>query len=76
MTLRPGWKPFYFLMLALIMGAGASRAADTPKIQIEVRGISGDLLKKSLGYLSIETYRDNANLAQSLVDRLNARAWS
>lgn len=74
MTLRAGWRVFCFLLLALVLGAGAGRAAEPPGIQVEVHGLSGAMLKNVLAYLSIETYRDNSNLTQSLVDRLNARA--
>ncbi|MGH8371997.1 MAG: autotransporter assembly complex protein TamA [Gammaproteobacteria bacterium] len=74
MALRRSRIALHALLLLLVIGGSAARAADNPQIGVEVQGVSGDLLKNVLAYLSIQTYHDNTNLTQSLVDRLNARA--
>ncbi|MGH8370599.1 MAG: autotransporter assembly complex protein TamA, partial [Gammaproteobacteria bacterium] len=74
MTSRTGRTAWCTLLILLLIGAGTARADSNPQIEVEVQGVSGDLQKNVLAYLSIETYHDNANLTQSLVDRLNARA--
>lgn len=64
----------YILCLLFAMGPMSARAADTPRVNVEIQGLSGDLRANALAYLSIQTYHDAPNLTQSLVDRLNARA--
>ncbi|HEX5339295.1 MAG TPA: autotransporter assembly complex family protein [Gammaproteobacteria bacterium] len=76
MTPRTGRIASYALCILLLIGAGTAHAAGNPQIEVEIQGVSGDLQKNVLAYLSIETYHDSANLTQSLVDRLNARAPS
>lgn len=49
-------------------------AAQTPRINVRVDGISGALLKNVLAYLSVVTYQDAPDLTESLVERLHARA--
>ena len=49
-------------------------AADTPRIDVQVDGISGPLLKNALAYLSVVTYQDAPDLTESLVEHLHARA--
>ncbi|MDE2090328.1 MAG: outer membrane protein assembly factor [Gammaproteobacteria bacterium] len=61
-----------FGLLILIFSITAYAA--TPSVDVQVQGVSGDLLKNVLAYLSINTYRSSPNLNASLVDRLNARA--
>lgn len=74
MTLRRFRIVLQVLCVLWVAGASIAQAADNPQITVEVQGVSGDMLKNVLAYLSIQTYHDNANLTQSLVDRLNARA--
>ena len=59
-----------FLFLALLTGA----AEATPHVTVQVDGVSGPLLKNVLSQLSIVTYADAADLSESLVERLHARA--
>lgn len=60
-------------MLLLILACSAARAA-APRVQVQVEGVDGLLLKNVLAYLSINTYEDAPNLTDTLVERLNARA--
>ncbi|HVA54510.1 MAG TPA: autotransporter assembly complex family protein [Gammaproteobacteria bacterium] len=64
----------YCLFGLLILSLGITANAATPSIDVQVKGVSGHLLKNVLAYLSINTYRNSPNLNESLVDRLNARA--
>ena len=61
------------LPLVLLLACGAAAAA-TPRVQVQVEGVDGPLLKNVLAYLSISTYEDAPNLTDTLVERLNARA--
>ncbi|MGH8397933.1 MAG: autotransporter assembly complex protein TamA [Gammaproteobacteria bacterium] len=70
---RPaGFAHGLFWLLLVLLSANAHAAA--PKVDVQVRGVNGSLLKNVLAYLSINTYRDSPTLNQSLVGRLNARA--
>ncbi len=70
---RPaGFAHGLFWLVLVLLSTSAHAAA--PKVDVQVRGVSGNLLKNVLAYLSINTYRDSPTLNQSLVDRLNARA--
>ncbi|MGH8377496.1 MAG: autotransporter assembly complex protein TamA, partial [Gammaproteobacteria bacterium] len=69
---RPAGFAHGLFWLLVLLSAGAHAAA--PRVDVQVHGVSGSLLKNVLAYLSINTYRDSPTLNQSLVDRLNARA--
>ncbi|HEX5340298.1 MAG TPA: autotransporter assembly complex family protein [Gammaproteobacteria bacterium] len=62
------------LCILLTLGAGTARAAERPQISVQIQGISGELLRNALAYLSIQSYHDTPDLTQGLVERLNARA--
>jgi len=63
------------LLALLCMGwVAASQAAGTPRIAVQVDGISGPLLKNVTAYLSVITYQDAPDLTESLVEHLHARA--
>jgi translocation and assembly module TamA len=74
MSLRQYRIALSALCVLLTLSTGSVWAAGAPQVQVEIQGVSGDLHKNVLAYLSIETYHDTSNLTQSLVDRLNARA--
>lgn len=59
-------------LFILIFSVTAHAAA--PQVDVQLQGVSGNLLKNVLAYLSINTYKDAPNLNDSLVARLNARA--
>ncbi|MGB9429130.1 MAG: autotransporter assembly complex family protein [Gammaproteobacteria bacterium] len=59
---------------ALLLSMTAHAAA--PQMDVQVQGVSGELLRNVLAYLSINTYKDAPNLNDSLVDQMNARAPS
>ena len=71
---RAGFRPVHgaLWLLLLAMGVGAHAAA--PTVQIQVQGVSGDMLKNVLAYLSISAYKDAPNLNDALVEQMNARA--
>ena len=53
---------------------GVTTHAMASQVDVQTQGVSGNLLKNVLAYLSINTYRNSPNLNESLVERLNARA--
>lgn len=67
------WRPVFVCLWLLCIAAGA-RAADTPQIKLQVNGLSGELLKNVLAYLSLNTYKDAPNLNAALVGQMYARA--
>jgi translocation and assembly module TamA len=62
-------------LLYLVLGMTlADNARAAPHVTVQVKGVSGAMLKNVTDYLSIVTYEDSPDLSQSLVERLNARA--
>ncbi len=59
-------------LFILIFSATAHAAV--PQVDVQLQGVSGNLLKNVLAYLSINAYKDAPNLNDSLVDQMNARA--
>ncbi|MGH8278022.1 MAG: autotransporter assembly complex protein TamA [Gammaproteobacteria bacterium] len=51
---------------------GAHAAA--PTIEVQVHGVSGELLKNVLAYLSVNTYKNAPNLNPAMVGQMNGRA--
>jgi translocation and assembly module TamA len=61
------------LLLALALGAGLAQGA-APRLAVEVEGLEGEARDNVLAFLSIQQYRDSAELSDASVERLHARA--
>lgn len=68
--------PIHCVLWLLLLAASVGAHAATPTVQIQVQGVSGDLLKNVLAYLSINAYKDAPNLNNALVEQMNSRAPS
>ena len=72
--MQPAIRCGLLLMGLLLALAVITARAAAPHVTVQTEGVSGELLKNVLAYLSINTYRDAPNMNPSLVERLNARA--
>lgn len=70
------WRAVQFGLWLLLLGASFGVRAAAPTVQIQVQGVSGELLKNVMAYLSINAYKDAPNLNDALVEQMNARAPS
>ena len=71
---RAGFRPVHGALWLLLLAASVGARAAAPTVQIQVQGVSGDMLKNVLAYLSINAYKDAPNLNDALVEQMNARA--
>ncbi|HKT31552.1 MAG TPA: autotransporter assembly complex family protein [Gammaproteobacteria bacterium] len=71
---RRRFLPFYGVLWLLLLAVSVGAHAAAPTVQIQVQGVSGDMLKNVLAYLSINAYKDAPNLNDALVEQMNSRA--
>jgi translocation and assembly module TamA len=67
---RSDWRAALWVWLLAWLGAGISHAA----IEIEVTGVDAELRRNVLAFLSLERYKNRANLDEALLERLQERA--
>lgn len=62
------------LVLALAAFAAPTLAGPASRIKVEIEGLEGELLANARAFLSIERYKDTADLTEAGVERLHGRA--
>lgn len=68
--MRPLASARWYLLLALLLPLAAGAA----EVEVDIRGVDGELLENVHGYLGIWQYRDEEGLTDLSVRRLHARA--
>ena len=71
---RLRWLPVHCAAWLVLLAVNVGAHAAAPQVQIQVQGVSGELLNNVLAYLSINAYKDAPNLNDALVEQMNARA--
>lgn len=70
-----GWRASAVLVAALaLLPLAQVGAASGNRVVVEIEGLDGDLLDNARAFLSIERYKDSADLSEASVERLHARA--
>ncbi|HKT31924.1 MAG TPA: hypothetical protein VJS89_05485, partial [Gammaproteobacteria bacterium] len=64
---RLRWLPIHCAVWLVLLAVSAGAHAAAPQVQIQVQGVSGELLTNVLAYLSINAYKDAPNLNDALV---------
>lgn len=69
-----GRRSVAMLVLVLAAATAPALAAPATRIKVEVEGLEGEQLANARAFLSIERYKDAADLSEASVERLHGRA--